>query len=389
MSAPERARRWVDYAVWLPALVLAAAQSYAALRRPSTDWLADMHVYRGAVAGLRHHRSLYDFITSNDAPFTYPPFAGLVLLPLDLVAERPAGVAWTLVTVALVFVMARLVANAGAGGVPQPYRRWLAPACAAVLFASSPVSANLRFGQVSVVLALLVLVDVLALDASRWQGVLIGIAAAVKLTPLIFIPMLWVAGRRRGAVIAAATFAVVAGLTWLVLPRDSWRFWGTEVFQVNRLGHISGGGNQSVNGLLLRLGVDDHVRSIVVLVVAVIVGCVALWRARNAYRDGNALAAVTMMGAASVLMSPVSWTHHQVWLVLAVVLVAAGGYEWQVAAAVVTLIIVVVPLGRISPVFNDAHLVLAGLIACVIPYRRGGSAVPVGSATSVAEPVNG
>ena len=45
----------------------------------------------------------------------------------------------------------------------------------------------------------LVLVD-LGYDLGRWRGVAIGVAAGVKLTPLIFIPYLWLIGRRRAAI---------------------------------------------------------------------------------------------------------------------------------------------------------------------------------------------
>jgi alpha-1,2-mannosyltransferase len=375
---PVIAVRLLRYAAWLPAVILATIQSYAALSRPSTDWLADLHVYRGAVAELRHHHSLYDFITSNGAPFTYPPFAGLVMSPLAYLSERPTGVVWTLVTVALVVVMALVVAPAAASDlVPERFRAWLAPALAAVLFASSPVSSNLRFGQVSIGLALMVLVDVLVLDRRRWQGVLIGLAAAIKLTPLIFLPMLWLGGRRRAAVLSTLTFVVAGAVAWIVLPGDSSRFWGTDVHQVNRLGDITTGGNQAFNGVMLRVGASDHLRSVSLLVVAVVVGGLALWRARRAYRNGSALTAVVIVGAASVVISPVSWTHHQVWLVLAAVLPVPGGRRWQVVASALTAAVMIIPLAAfvtawptpLAAIFSDSHLLLAVLIACVIPYR--------------------
>jgi alpha-1,2-mannosyltransferase len=372
VPAPDRRLRCL---AWLPALGLAVAQSWAALSRPYGDWLADLSVYRGSVSELRAGHSLYDFITAHGAPFTYPPFAGLIMAPLAYVADRPTGVIWTLATVALVALMASLVASA-VPGVPDRFRPWIAPALAAVLYASAPVSSDIRFGQVSVALAMLVLVDVLVLDRRRAQGVLVGLAAAFKLTPLIFIPMLWIGGRRRAAVISTVTFAAAAAITWIVLPHDSWRFWGTEVFHVNRLGDIATGGNQSANGALLRWGVDDHARSAAMLAVAVVVGGVALWRARAAYRGGSPLIAVVIVGAASVVISPVSWTHHQVWLVLAAALPVRGGRAWQIVASALTAAVMIVPLAAITPAATDAHLLLALLIATVIPYRPAGTSPP-------------
>src|SRR5205814_695481 len=130
---------------------------------------------------------------------------------------------------------------------PRPRRApWLAvvvagrapaPAVALALAASAPVSSDLRFGQVSLGLAALVALDTVALDGRRYQGVLTGVASAVKLTPLVFVPMLWLAGRRRAAVVAGATFAGCGALAAYLLPADSWRFWTTEVWRVDRIGH--------------------------------------------------------------------------------------------------------------------------------------------------------
>ena len=113
----------------------------------------------------------------------------------------------------------------------------------------------------------LIMVDVLALRRTPRAGTLIGLAAAIKLTPLIFIPLLWFAGRRRAALTAAATFGGGAAVAAAALPGDSWRFWTTEVFTVSRLGHITSVGNQSLNGALMRLDAGPGLRSVVVPVI--------------------------------------------------------------------------------------------------------------------------
>src|SRR6266542_368472 len=172
------------------------------LLTPAGVRLSDLAVYMGAVNGLRDGASLYAFMSADQAPFTYPPFAGLILLPLTYAATFPLQLAWTLVTVATIVGLSGLLART-ATTAPHPL---LAPAVAAALFLSAPVSSDLKFGQVSIGLAALVVVDVVALRNSRFHGVLVGLAAAVKLTPLIFIPMLWLARRRKAALAAASTF---------------------------------------------------------------------------------------------------------------------------------------------------------------------------------------
>lgn len=326
---------------WLLALLAALATGYAVLTRPPGPRLADLDVYLGAVAGLRDGDSLYDFILV-DAPFTYPPFAGLVLAPITAVPKPALQVLWTLATVVAVVMIARI-----AGGRN-------APGAALVLFLSAPVSSDLRYGQVSLFLALAVLIGV-----RRGGGVLIGLAAAIKLTPLIFVPMLWLAGRRRAARAAAGTFVACAVLAALLLTADSWRYWTGEVRDVRRLGHIGSIGNQSLNGALIRAGLGPEQRQVLVVLVGGLVVLLAWRRARRLFAAGDPLAGTIVVGAASVVLSPVSWTHHQVWLVLAVLL---PGHRAVRAAGLAVMVL---------PAFGDTRLLWAAAVAAVIPYGGG------------------
>jgi alpha-1,2-mannosyltransferase len=328
---------------WLPALLVAVVTGYAVLSRPPGPRLADLDVYLGAVAGLRHGDSLYDFILGN-APFTYPPFAGLLMVPLTGVPKMGLQVLWTLATVVAVVLIGRL-----AGG-----RR--ASLIALALFLSAPVSSDLRYGQVSLFLGLLVLADVLR-PMGRANGVLIGVAAAIKLTPLIFIPMLWLGGRRREAVTATATFVACATAAALVLPADSWRYWTTEVRDVNRLGFIDSVGNQSLNGALLRLGLDSPVRQGLVLLLGGVVVLIALHRARKVADAGDWLAATVVVGAAGVVLSPVSWTHHQIWLVLGAFLAR------NAAVRAAGLALMILPS---TAVWGEVRLLWAAAVATMI-----------------------
>jgi alpha-1,2-mannosyltransferase len=357
----------------VPALVIAIIESFAALTRPANDRLADLSVYVGAVTGLRHGASLYDFLGANRAPFTYPPFAGLLFWPLTVSPVPALRLGWTGVTVATVVGLSILLAR-----IAEPPWRHRAPLIAAVLLLSAPVSSNLRFGQVSVGLAVLVAVDVRYLARSRCHGILIGTAAAVKLTPLVFIPMLWFAGRRTAAIVAGSSFAACGVLAWAVLPADSWRFWGSEVERVSRLGHITSVGNQSLNGTLMRFGVGGPSRSLIVLAVAGSVTAVALRRAARSGRCGDWLSAITVVGAAGVVLSPVSWTHHQLWLLLAALLPLRGPRWVPVAWLAAVLVIMIAPVtsvgahapGPLGGILGEARLSLALLIACVVPLRH-------------------
>jgi alpha-1,2-mannosyltransferase len=275
-------------------------------------------------------------------------------------------------TVVLLAVLARRDTSWPAGAPPAVPL----PAIALLLFASVPVSSNLRFGQVSLFLVALVLLDALAVVPPRWRGLATGLAAAVKLTPAIFVVWFWLAGQRRVALTAAATFVAATGLAWLVLPGESVRFWFTELRNVDRVGNIATGGNQSLNGALLRWDAPDAVRVALVATVGLAVVVLALVRAVRAQRNGEPLAAVVMVGAAGLVFSPVSWTHHQVWLVLAALLPVAVGstrtglrravtYGWP-ALVLVVMVLPVTSLG--GAVAGNARLWLAVAVAALVPF---------------------
>jgi alpha-1,2-mannosyltransferase len=344
---------------WWVAGAVATVTVGAVMSRPVEVRLSDLSVYLGAAAGLDHGASLYDFIR-GDAPFTYPPFAGLLFRPLSWLPRSLVQLVWSLATVGVVAGLGLLVARS--------FARHLSGVLALVLMLSAPVSSNLKSGQVSIFLAGLIAVDVLALRRTPWFGSLIGLAAAIKLTPLIFIPMLWLAGRRAAAVTATAVFAGCTAVGALALPADSWRFWTGELFQASRLGSIRSVGNQSLNGALLRFGVPPDLRTVLVLAVGGTIAAVALWRAAALARSGDWFAAMVVTGAASVVLSPVSWTHHQVWLVLAMLLPVRGPIWTRAAWTATVLGVMLLPVTALGPpVWSNARLLLAVAVAAFAP----------------------
>jgi alpha-1,2-mannosyltransferase len=369
-------RHWWIAVAWILAVVVAGLQAWGGLRRSPGDRLSDLQVYRGAVADLWHGGSLYDFTAQNGAaPFTYPPFAGLVFAPLHPIPFVVLAPLWGVCTFAVVAGLAWAVA--GRSEIRWPDRRLLAPLLAIALFASAPISSNFRFGQVSVFLVALVLLDALAVVPERWRGVATGVAGAIKLTPMIFVPYYWFSGQRRTAIVSTTTFFLCTALAWLVLPSDSARFWFTEIWNVNRVGHIATGGNQSLNGALLRAEVPESARAAVAGIVGLVVVAVALYRAALAYRQGRPLLAAVIIGAAGLVFSPVSWTHHQVWLVLAVLVAVGAGVRARAVWIAVLLAVMILPVtshGSRLPgaefVLGNARLWLALTLAVALPVLR-------------------
>ncbi|MBV1850114.1 glycosyltransferase 87 family protein [Catellatospora tritici] len=374
---PASRRRLVPF-LWFAVLVAAAVEVVAAFRRPPWDHLPDLHVYYGSIRALFSDGSLYGFTAENGDPFTYPPFAGLVLAPLNLVPEYVAGMIWTVALIATIVSAAWVVAR-NRPDLRTSSARFMTPTIALLLLVSAPVASNIRFGQISWFLVVLVGLDALSLVGPRYRGVATGVAAAIKLTPLVFIPYYWFAGRRRDAVTATGTFAACTGLAWLLLPRDSARFWFDAVVRTSRIGDLADGGNQSVNGILLRLELPDDSRIALQVLISALIVVIALRRAARAARTGSPIVGAAIAGTAGICVSPVSWNHHQVWILLAL---AASFSEARVTHAwrVATPAVMTLPIGSwlsnaaplMSPIGHNLRGLLAVAIAVGLPFAQVG-----------------
>jgi alpha-1,2-mannosyltransferase len=325
--------------------VLAVASSVLVLHRPPEARLSDLHIYYGAVQSVQSGRPLYEYVAENGGPFTYPPFAALVLRPITALPEPAVRVLWLALTCAAVAAVAAAVSR---GLSTAPHRRPLVVAALACgVLVSAPAQSNLRFGQVSMFIVLLALVDAAGLIPARYRGLLIGLAAAVKLTPLLFVGFLLLAGRYRDAGRAVAAFVGCAVLAAVVLPHDSWTYWTATMLQTSRIGNLASLGNQSVHGMLLRVGIAPDALPILWAVLIAVVCGAALLRARQLHRADEPVRAAVLVGCASIAASPVSWTHHQVWTVLAAMLLVATHGVLQRVAGAILLLVMTVSLGAL------------------------------------------
>ncbi len=322
--------------VALGACLLSFAAFWVAQRAAEVS-MVDLMVYRAEGETVRAGGDLYALrATESQLPTTYPPFAALMftsLTLLDTAAMRTLATAGNLAL--LVVFVALALRIAGHTRVASVW--WVA---AAAVWCE-PVWTTLRYGQVNLLLAVLVLWDLSRRPGHRWPGLGIGIAAAVKLTPALFVVFLLVTGlvarKRHGsggpwlrhARGAAAAFAGATLLTAAVLPYDSWRFWTRMVFETGRVGHAEETANQSLRGILARL-LHTPEPGAWWVVTAALAGVLGLGVAVAAELRGRRAWAVVVCATTALLVSPVSWSHHWVWCVPMVLLlgrtktVAAG-----------------------------------------------------------------
>jgi alpha-1,2-mannosyltransferase len=270
--------------------------------------LVDLRVYRSGGAAWLHGVPLYTKEFPSYLPFTYPPVSAVAF---GVLAMAPLLVAATALTVA------GLAALSATTILATP-ARFAAPAVMICAFAFEPVRSTLLFGQVNLVLMGLVAADCLLPRTRYPRGLLIGVAAAVKLTPAVFV-LFFLARRQYPPVVTAAvTFACVTGLGMLLAPADSVAYWHVTIFDPSRIGGAAFATNQSLRGALTRLGLGQDVW----LVLAAAVLVLAWHGARRAHRLGDPVVALLVVAAAGLLVSPVSWSHHWVWIVPAVAVFA-------------------------------------------------------------------
>nr|NLI50869.1 DUF2029 domain-containing protein [Propionibacterium sp.] len=287
--------------------------------------LGDLAIYRGAIRHALAGGDLYDWAYSHPTVhglgFTYPPFAALVLLPAALLDSRVAEVLWTASTFgALLFCLFFLVQRSPrspSGRLPRDRTvQWAwVTGLALPAMVSAPFLHNLVVGQVSVFLVALVLLD-LALP-KRWQGALVGLAAAIKLTPLVFLPFFLVTGQWRRAANLGGVFLAAAALALVILPQASVTYWTDKLWRTERVGRLDSTVNKSLLGFLSReLPVGVPLMFAWVL-VGIAVTLVAFWSAARYTAKGGELPATLILGVLSVALSPISWPHHMLWLVIA------------------------------------------------------------------------
>ncbi|GAB7108061.1 bifunctional glycosyltransferase 87/phosphatase PAP2 family protein [Streptomyces phaeofaciens JCM 4814] len=356
--------------LWLVAVVLAVRQMAVVLGTPRGERLTDLETWVGPDGVLHVNGSLYD-----STRFTGTPFGGLVLKPLTRAAEQALGWGWTFGTLLLVVAIGLVVARA----LPQPIGRrtalLAAPVAISLLMLSLPVRNTLWLGQTSVIPVLLVLLGCFVARDWRTAGVLIGLAAALQPTVLLFAALLWFTGRRRVAVATGATFAGVTVLTWAAMPHDSYTYWVHHMAGVGLGGEADALANQSLHGALLRLGFSGPPEIGLFLTLGAAVAVLGIRRAVRYARDGQLLLAVAVTGCAAIAVSPTTWQHQLLWVLPAMVgrvgRRASDRYVWPVAVVLVTTLpakMMLPNMAALYPLRDNAILLIAIAAATVVPF---------------------
>ncbi|MFD7660355.1 glycosyltransferase 87 family protein [Actinosynnema sp. NPDC059797] len=364
---PARARRLVPLAAVTAVALALATQAVLVFGAVVPHWMIDFAVYRGAAQALLHDVRLYELgVDTAFFPgmmYTYTPFVAVLMVPAALVPAAVAQFAWTtagyLALAASIWLMLRIT------GVTTTRQRTTALVTAGVVFAAmlGPVQFNVLLGQINLFLVVLVLVDFLPSLPERYRGIATGVAAGIKLTPLLFVAYLFFTGRRRAALQALAAFAATALVGFALLPTDSRAYWFQGVFfDSARAVPTDVMVNHSLPGFFARL-VGERTAPDWSLLPAAAATAACLAAAVWAHRRGHDVVGLLVIAFAAQLASPVTWVHHCVWVVPALVWLAT--VAWRHPTPLPRALLGAVVVWYLAPVWSLGHRMFDG-----VPFQQ-------------------
>lgn len=331
-------RRWLLVAVLgCAALVALGAWAYGLF-----DGMIDLRVYRLGGSVLLDRDSLYDAqLPGSGLPFTYPPFAAIAMVPLAVVPWGVALVVWTTISVLCIALIWRVALPADAWTlVPERWRDRRIVVLAALTALSlllEPVWQTIQFGQINLLLTAMILLDLVRPAGAKWRGFWVGVTIGVKLTPLPFLAFLLITKQWRAFRNAVLGLVATMAIGFAVVPNQSWEYWTVVIRNANRVGGLAYTANQSFMGFLSRLGDEASWVRPVWFLLSAIFGLLVLWLARKYWLADERVTAISVMALAVLYASPVSWSHHWVWIIpLGISLIRAVQREWGTRVALVT-----------------------------------------------------
>lgn len=349
-------RRGVRLGLCVLAVLFALRGIYSDWRLASTYHAGDLAVYMLAVERMNDGESIYHWVNAAGMGFTYPPFSALLFTPLVWGPSQTVFLTW-MTSCLLIAVIVVVVLRAISRPRPDPMIVVASTAVGVGLFlGASQVQADLITGQVNLILALLIVLDVGEVVPDWARGMLTGIAAAVKLTPIIALGWFILTRQWRAAANCVGAFACAGLVAHLLLPQDSRDFWTWAIRDVSRVGPVDLPLNASVTGTLAKAGVDGTARTVLWLLLGGLLVLAAYRQAHRARMSGDPAAAAVLMGCAAIVATPIAWPHHQIWLPLAGVLLLWRGRRGPLIAGLVLTLFSFfhIPLSRL---WDDAGLV--------------------------------
>lgn len=326
------------------------------------NW-ADLDVYvRGAqtvIAGSPLYQQ-----PARVLPFTYSPFAAVLFIPFQLLSTAAARWAFTVGSLAGYLV----VVGVCGWRLRVPWRRLAVVTVAGM--ALEPFVRTILLGQVNFYLMAAVVIDCLVVRPSR-RGWLVGLASGIKIVPGVFVLYFLLQRDWRSALRAACGFLLTVVCGAIVAPQDSRQYWTGGLFGISHFGPaaVVDGKNQSLVGELTRISQSPTPLLVTELVLFLTALALATAAARRQLRIGDDVAALTAVAIGGLLASPLSWTHHWVWCVPAI-MVLVSRRQW-VTAWLVGLVFAAGPEWGVTVQRSQDSLTLLQQVACASYVAAG------------------
>jgi alpha-1,2-mannosyltransferase len=294
----------------------------------------DLTIYRDGGEAVLRGAHLYGLRFPGALAFTYPPLSALLFTALRTVSMgvlEPLVTGVSLLLLPLMLALALRLSPLDAS-ISRDRAIRLALLVAAVAVWLEPVWTTLRYGQVDLLIGALIFYDLSRPDGSRFKGAGLGLAVALKLTPAIFVVYLLLTRRVRAAVVSLSVFLATIALGFALIPGDSSAYWGGVFLDSSRVGRIENTANQSLRGAFARLLHSMNVETLW-LFTAAVVALAGLTLAVVAGRRGDDARGASLCALTGLLVSPISWSHHWVLAVPALMLFALDATRRRSRAA--------------------------------------------------------
>ena len=276
----------------------------------------DADYYRNAVIDVAAGtKSMYDALP-------YPPFAFLVVWFLGDLPPQVGYRIWTVGSLLILLAVTLVLALRSIAAAGRDWRHDLpglivrTSAGTVMLLFSLPVMSQLGLGQLSLAIMALSFVDVVGVLPRRYRGILVGVAGAIKVTPMVFVLYYLVNRLWREAATATVTFLAATGAAWMVFPRGSEFFW-FHLGKSDVFGDPARIDNLSIHGSISRWSTALGQSTWLWGGLGVVVVCAAMWRARRHFLRSERMEAVLVVGASATVVGPIAWPHYLTWLPVA------------------------------------------------------------------------
>lgn len=265
-----------------------------------------------------HRLDLYRYLLHSPGPFNYPPSAFLFLWWPGLLSYPVAGMLWNLLSIGSLFISLYYIHKLAAQKVRlSSYIVTLA----LFTFPFFPVKHNLASGQINLFVLLFTVLSLYLykINHKSWSALFLAYATGIKLVPVVFLIVFVVSHDWRQIMRFALWLAILCLIPLSFIP---WQFqlnyYTKDFFQAFPLAGKSLYYNQSLLGFLTRSLQNPLAIRLSQYTISLAMVVLTLFEGRKISTNRLVAAATCLY----LMLHPLAWQHHFVFIILPLVLLA-------------------------------------------------------------------